>query len=147
MATLILTTHSILRYLILAMLIWSLVTAWSGWKGDKAYGRSIRIVHQATRILLIVQMLLGIGLYYLLGFYRLVGKLNRLGDQSIFFTVVHVSMMLLAIILINLGYGLAMKARTDKRKYRRIAVFYSIGTFIIFMAIPWPFMHSWGTWL
>lgn len=143
----VLNTHSVLRYLILIMLAWSLVLAWSGWSGDRSYGRGTKKIHQVTRILLILQMLLGLGLYYLLGFYRLAGRAGGLPEETFFFTIVHVSMMLVAIILINIGYNVAQRGRTDRAKYRRIAIFYSIGTFIIFMAIPWPFMHSWATWL
>lgn len=147
MAALILKTHSALRYLILILLAWSLIKAWSGWKGTRVYGSGARYLYQATRIVLILQMLLGLGLYYLMGFYRVLGHLRGAPDQSVFFSVVHVTMMLVAIILVNIGYMLASGAATDKGKYRRIAVFYSIGTFLIFMAIPWPFMHSWGVWL
>lgn len=142
-----LSTHSVLRYLILIMLICSLVLAWSGWSGNRSYGRGTKRIHQLTRLLLTLQMLLGFGLYYLLGFYRLAGRAGGLPDKTFFFTIVHVSMMLMAIVLINAGYSVAQKAKTDKVKYRRIAIFYSIGTLIIFMAIPWPFLHSWATWL
>lgn len=143
----ILKTHSVLRYVILVMLLWSLVSAWSGWNGRKAYKSLFRTVHQISRLLLILQMLLGIGLYYLLGMYKVLGRLGEASPESGFFAVGHVTMMLIAIILINIGYGVAMKASSDKWKFRRIAIFYTIGCLIIFMAIPWPFMHNWATWI
>lgn len=147
MEALLLKTHSVLRYLILVMLTWSLFTAWSGWKGQKSYKASFKKIHNVTRLLLILQMLLGIGLYYLFGFYKLWGHLQGIPEQAGFFTIGHVSMMLIAIACINIGYAVAVRAASDKWKFRRIAIFYSIGCLVIFMAIPWPFLHSWATWI
>jgi hypothetical protein len=147
MEFLLLKSHSILRYVILVLLLWSLFTAWSGWRGRRLYKPLHGKLHNITRLLLLLQMLLGLTLYYLLGFYKSFGHLREASDQVGFFAVAHVSMMLIAIICINAGYTIAMKASTDKWKFRRVAIFYTIGSFIIFMAIPWPFMHGWATWI
>jgi hypothetical protein len=63
-----------------------------------------------------------------------------------FFAFEHLFGMIIGIALINIRSHKAMEAKTDRTKYKRIAVFYSIGIVIIFLLIPWPFFHSWAAW-
>ena len=57
-----------------------------------------------------------------------------------FFAVEHVAGMLLAVIIAQLGYSLAKRAATDRAKFFRSAIAYSIAAVLILGSIPWPFM-------
>lgn len=138
--------HSAIRYLIVIFLIGSLFTAFRGLKNQQTYSLGIRRLHLSTRVLVNLQMLIGLALYVLKGYYKLLGHLTELPEMTGFFTAVHIIGMIIGIGLINTGYQRAVKAETDHDKYKRIAIFYTIGFLIIFMMIPWPFFHSWATW-
>lgn len=146
MQTILLYLHSGLRYLIIILLLWSLSTAITGLVKRKEYTERVRKIYTSTRMLLNLQMLIGLALYFMMGFFHLLGKLGSISDQAAFFTIAHISGMIVGITLINIGYFLATKAETDRKKYKRITIFYGIGSLIIFLMIPWPFFHSWATW-
>jgi NADH:ubiquinone oxidoreductase subunit 2 (subunit N) len=56
-----------------------------------------------------------------------------------FFTVEHSLMMLIAIVLITVGHSKAKKATTDEKKFKTLAIFFTLALIIILAAIPWPF--------
>lgn len=56
-----------------------------------------------------------------------------------FFSIEHMVMMLIAIILIHIGKVQGKKSISDKAKHRRTLVFYLLALIIILLAIPWPF--------
>lgn len=61
-----------------------------------------------------------------------------------YWLVEHMVGMLLGIILITVGRIAAKKAATDKEKFKKIAVFFTIGILIILATIPWPFREAVG---
>ena len=56
-----------------------------------------------------------------------------------FFWVEHPTFMILAIIMVTLGYGMAKKPVPDIVKYRRAFWFFVIALLMILVAVPWPF--------
>jgi hypothetical protein len=52
--------------------------------------------------------------------------------------------MLVAIVLITMGYSKSKKAATDAEKFKKIKVFYLIGFILIVASIPWPFRTALG---
>ncbi|HKI44479.1 MAG TPA: hypothetical protein VKA08_04000 [Balneolales bacterium] len=138
--------HSALRYLLIVLLAWSLYTAVLGLTKRKEYTTCVSRIHLSTRILLNVQMIIGLILYFAIGYFHLLDKLGNISGKARFFTIVHITGMIIGISLVNVGYHLAAKSESDERKYQRITVFYGIGFLVIFMMIPWPFFHSWAAW-
>lgn len=143
----ILFTHSILRYVILLLILASIITAFQGYIKNTKYSTGINKLHFISRVALSVQALLGVILYLMDNFVSKVGDFSRLNSFDSFFVYKHVSIMLLAIIFINAGYIKAAKSIDDKLKHKKIAFFYSLGFLLIFFAIPWPFIESFGVWL
>jgi membrane protein DedA with SNARE-associated domain len=64
--------------------------------------------------------------------------------MSRFFLVEHTSMMILAIVVISVGYIRAKKIAPEKQAFKRIFWAYLIGLILILASIPWPFM-GYGT--
>lgn len=56
-----------------------------------------------------------------------------------FFAIEHITMMLLAIILIHIGKTQGKKPISDRAKHKRTLIFYLIALVIILASIPWPF--------
>jgi len=56
-----------------------------------------------------------------------------------FFAIEHITMMLIAVILIHIGKAQARKSISDRAKHRRTLIFYLLALIIILVAIPWPF--------
>jgi hypothetical protein len=52
--------------------------------------------------------------------------------------------MLIAIVLITLGYSKSKKGTTDAEKFKPIKVYYLIAFILIVASIPWPFRTALG---
>ena len=66
--------------------------------------------------------------------------------MSRFFLVEHTSMMILAIIIISVGYIMAKKVAPEKKAFSRIFWAYLVGLILILASIPWPFMGYGTSW-
>jgi hypothetical protein len=51
----------------------------------------------------------------------------------------HSLMMIVAIVIITIGSAKAKRKPTDIEKFKTMAIWFSIGLFIILVNIPWPF--------
>jgi hypothetical protein len=59
-----------------------------------------------------------------------------------FFAVEHPFMMLLAVIVAQAGFSLSKRAGSDRAKFVRAAICYTISAVLILAAIPWPFLKA-----
>jgi membrane protein DedA with SNARE-associated domain len=64
-----------------------------------------------------------------------------------FFWIEHPSMMIIAIVLITLGRGMAKKAVPDTTKYKKAFWYFFIALVLILLAVPWPFREIGRPWL
>ena len=136
--------HSGIRWIFLALLIYAVINAFLKWRGNKAFTEGDRKVGLFTFVFSHIQLLLGLGLYFI---SPKVGKMSSevmKNATARFFTVEHISMMLLSIILISIGYISAKKAVDSGVKFKRTFIFYLIALVLVFMAIPWPPKHGAG---
>jgi len=141
MLTGILHIHSLLRYILLIFLLISIIKSLSGWFGKKPYLPGDKKVALFTLISAHLQLVIGLLLYFISPTVK-VGLANMstaMKDSGLrFWTVEHISMMLLAIILITLGYSRAKRGKEDAVKHKRVAIFFLLALIVIFLAIPWP---------
>jgi membrane protein DedA with SNARE-associated domain len=63
-----------------------------------------------------------------------------------FYLVEHIALMLVAIILITVGYVKAKKKSDPVKKNRTILIYYAIGLILILVSIPWPFRGLGAGW-
>jgi hypothetical protein len=61
-----------------------------------------------------------------------------------FFWMEHPLLMIISIILITLGYGMAKKPVSDEVKYKKAFQFFIIALILILIGIPWPFREVIG---
>ncbi len=138
--------HSVLRYLIVLLMIVSLIIAFSGWFGNRKFIDRHRKWHFTTQMALNLQLIVGLLAYFLKGYHHMFSNIANLPEMARFYAMEHLSAMIIAVVLINIGYHRALKANNDRSKHMRVAIFFAIGFLMIMAMIPWPFMHSWATW-
>lgn len=141
--------HNFLRWVILIMLLFSIFKAWSGWQQKKAFTPGDKKVWLFTMIAAHITLL--VGLYqWLFGRYGLVSKgvpegTNIMKDKFYrFFLVEHPTGMIIAIVLITLGYGMAKKAVSDETKFKKAFWYFTIALLVILITVPWPFRQIVG---
>ena len=141
MLTGLLHIHSLLRYILLIFILIAIVKSFSGWLGKKQYLPGDKKVALFTLISAHLQLVVGLILYFVSPSVK-VGLANMSAgmkdSQLRFWTVEHIGMMLIAIVMITFGYSLAKRGKDDKAKHKRIAIFFLLALIIIFLAIPWP---------
>ena len=124
------TLHSYNRYLILAALVYVLFRSWSGWMGKKSFDKSDNTASLVLLILAHTQLLLGLIQYFATSAYTTGGM--PISDPWVrYFKMEHISAMILAIVLIQLGRTFAKKATTDEGKHKKLAIYTTIATLII----------------
>jgi hypothetical protein len=65
-------------------------------------------------------------------------------DAARFWAVEHIFGMIVAIVLITIGKGVAKKNISDNAKHKRSAWFFLIAFLIIMVTIPWPWRAGIG---
>ena len=141
MLTGLLHIHSLLRYIILLLLLITIFKSFSGWFGKKQYLSVDKKFALFTLITAHLQLVLGLVLYFISPNVKqgMADMGAAMKDPALrFWTVEHICMMIIAIILITLGYTLAKRGKDDEAKHKRIAIFFLLALIVIFLAIPWP---------
>lgn len=135
--------HSGLRWIALILLLASVVVAISKWQGNSGYTEGNRKLYLFTLIAVHTQLLIGLVLYFIspkVDFGLMSEKLYR------FYTVEHTAGMLIAIVLITIGYSRSKRATDTVLKQRHISIFYGLGLLLILASIPWPFRITGAGW-
>ncbi|WP_420147748.1 cytochrome B [Spirosoma sp.] len=135
--------HSGLRWIALVLLLAAVVTAISRWQGRNSYTDGNRKLYLFTLISVHTQLLLGLALLFIspkVDFGQMSDKFYR------FYSVEHTVGMLIAIVLITIGYSRSKRATNDTTKHRLVGIFYGIGLLLILASIPWPFRIPGAGW-
>lgn len=137
-----LVIHSILRWAVVLFGLWALINALSGVFSKRAYKPGDRRTGLFFMISCDIQLLLGLILYFNgMWFNMLKSNPKEVMKDSVarFFTVEHALMMIIAWILVHVGYSMVKRADTDALKHKRSLLFFGIAILIILAMIPWPF--------
>jgi NADH:ubiquinone oxidoreductase subunit 2 (subunit N) len=123
-----------------------MIKAFSGWFGKKEFTPGDKKIALFTLISTHLQLVIGAVLYFLSPYVQFSGHV--MSDNILrFYTVEHISMMLIAIALITVGYSTSKRAEDSETKFKKLAIWFTIGLIIILVAIPWPFripVAGWG---
>ena len=135
--------HSLLRWLVILAALWALLRVWSGFAFKSEWTDKDRKTGLIFTSTLNLQLLLGLVLYFTSPFMATIradfGAAMKDGTLR-FFAVEHVTFMLLAVIIAQVGYSISKRAATDRGKFRRAAGAYTIAFILILAGIPWPFL-------
>jgi hypothetical protein len=131
--------HSFNRYLLLLALVFVLYRAYTGWLGRKPYEKIDNIASASLLGLTHLQLLIGLIMY---GFtstwtqtaFADMGAAMKNPWQR-YFAVEHISVMLLAVIFIQVGRTLSKKAEAGVDKHRKLAIYTTIGVLLILLSL------------
>lgn len=137
--------HSGLRWIVLALLIAVVIRAFSGWKANRNFTEGDRKLALFTLIFTHIQLLLGFWLYFISPKVVFVEGFMK-NAVSRFYAVEHITLMLIAVTLITVGFSTAKRAAEDTVRFKKIALFYLIGLILILAGIPWPFRELGAGW-
>ena len=130
--------HSGLRWVLLALLLGAIFSTVGGLSGNKSFTDGVRKTALFALIVTHVQLILGLILYFISP--KVQFGAETMSDSTLrFFAVEHIFMMVVAVILITLGYSRMKRGASDGAKYKSVFWFYLIGLVLILGGMPWPF--------
>ncbi len=134
--------HSLIRWLVLFSLLFSIVRAYRGWLSSKKFLGFDNSIRHWTATIAQIQLVIGLWLYYIspITNYFMNNYQEALHLREIrFFGMEHSLMMIIAIVVITLGSAKAKRKPTDAEKYKTMAIWFTVGLFIILSSVPWHF--------
>lgn len=133
--------HSFLRWALLLLMIVSIVKAAMSLSGKNPYTPADRKRTLFTMIIAHLQLVIGVVLYVSRGwsdqFSNMAAAMKNASLR--FWTVEHITMMIIAIVFITIGNIRSKKMDTDASKYKQILIWFGLALLIIIAAMPWPF--------
>jgi len=126
--------HSGFRYIVLLLVLLAIIRAWLGWLGKVTYSESHRKLNLFALISVHTQLLIGILLYFVSPFVKF--SSDTMKDATTrYWTVEHLTGMLIAIVLITIGHARSKRGATSDAKHKSIAIFYTLALIVIAIII------------
>ena len=132
--------HSYWAYLVLAILIFTVANAIIGLKKEKEFTDKDLRLGLFTLIVSHIQLVIGLGWYFMSPWFKalkddagavMANKATRL------LAVEHPFIMILAVVLITLGWSKHKKKTEDEAKFKTFTVFYGLALLLVLSRIPW----------
>lgn len=134
--------HSGLRWIVLLLLVYVVINAVVK-KTSGTYGKGDKLVGLFSMIGLHVQFLVGLSLYFTSSRVQFTEGWMKVASLR-FYGMEHFIGMLLAIVLITIGYSKAKRQENPNAKHATTLTYYAIGLILIIAFIPWPFRSGLG---
>ena len=138
--------HSTFRWLLLLSLIFAIVKYIAGWLGNQPWKKSDNLLGISTLWLIDLQLVTGLTLYFFLSPITQIALTNfgaAMKDASLrFYSVEHLSVMVLTVILVHIGRAKSKRAKSDSAKFKIAAIFYLVSLILIIAAIPWSRLQN-----
>lgn len=143
-------THWLLAVLVLIVLLLTVVNMVMGVAGKREFGKGSQKLSLFSLIFSHLQLVVGLIVYFNseLGFKAFFNEnINVMSDAAVReYAVEHMSVNIIAIVLITIGrVGLKRKS-TDASKFKHGLIFFGIGLLLILTRVPWgkllPFLNT-----
>lgn len=134
--------HSIFRWIVLVILIFSIYRSYRGYVSESSFTKTDNALRHWTATLFHVQLIIGMILYFqspIVKYFRENFQEAIKNADVLFFGIIHISLMVMAIILVTIGSAWSKRRLTDKEKFKTMLTWFSLVLLIIIIAIPWPF--------
>lgn len=137
--------HSYWAYLVVIMLIVAVINAWIGWAGKRSFGARDFRISLFTLIVAHIQLIIGIVLFFVPSPLSRVQWFNSnvdvsaimKSDQLRLFNLEHPLLMIIAIVLITIGYSKHKKKLPSASKFKMLSIFYTLALIAVLAIIPW----------
>ena len=136
-------THSGLRWLVLIFIVVAIVNAIIKRGKATEYTKGDRVPVILGLIFTHIQTVIGFVLYFVspqVSFHDGFMK----DAVARFYGIEHISMMIIAVALITIGYSRSKRMEDPNKKHSTVLMFYGIGLLIMLASIPWPFREALG---
>lgn len=139
-----LNTHNLLRWLVILSCLWALFRVWSGLLARGEWTKKDRIAGVIFTSILNLQFLIGLILLFTGPMRAAFSSMSTTMKDPVmrFFAVEHPILMLLAVVIAQTGFSLSKRAGTDRAKFLRATICYTVAAVLIFASIPWPFLKA-----
>jgi hypothetical protein len=143
--TILIHIHSILRWVVLGSLVMAIVYAVINLKHGRVGDNNCMKINRIALILMHFQLLFGLVLYFISP--KVVFAATSMKDSVLrFFLVEHIGMMVIAVILVTIGYVRSKRASDVIKSNKNLLIYYATALGLILAAIPWPFRGLGGGW-
>ncbi|WP_299675862.1 hypothetical protein [uncultured Dokdonia sp.] len=132
--------HSIWAYLVLAILVITTINSLAKFFGKKEYGAKDMRLALFTLITMHLQLLIGLVLFFVSPNGLNAITTNGMGGLSSAarkLAVEHPTLMIIAIVLVTIGYSKHKKQRLSTPKFKKLAIFYTLALIAVLAMIPW----------
>ncbi|MBC7923631.1 MAG: hypothetical protein H7Z75_21350 [Ferruginibacter sp.] len=130
--------HSYWAYLVVLTLAVALVNALVGLLGNQTFNARDRRFTLFALIAAHLQFVFGLILYFVspVGLSNLNGSTMK-DSAARLYALEHPLTMIIVIALVTIGYSRAKRSGEDKRRFRTVAVTYSLAFVLMMSRIPW----------
>ena len=133
--------HSYWAYLVLLMIIIASLNAVFKYLGNKEFQPTDFRISLFTLIVTHLQLLIGIVLFLSAGYFKIIGDMGMgavMKNSDLRMKIIeHPLMMIIAVVLITVGYSKHKKKLTSKPKFKMLAIFYTLALIAVLAMIPW----------
>ncbi len=134
--------HSYWAYLTLLLIVLATLNALKGVFAKGEFSSKDLRISLFALIVTHIQVLIGLFLYMFspsaMGAIKGSGMGTVMKDSLLrYFSVEHPLMMIIAVVLITIGYSKHKKKETSAQKFKTVAIFYTIALVLILSRIPW----------
>jgi NADH:ubiquinone oxidoreductase subunit 2 (subunit N) len=131
--------HSIFAYIVLSVLFLAVLNAISGVVSKRIFTAKDLRISLFVLILSHFQLLIGFVLYFVSGkgmeAFQIPGAMK---DSALRLTMLeHPLLNVIAIALITIGWSKHKREESNNGKFKKIALFYTLGLLLILARIPW----------
>ncbi|MGI4020718.1 MAG: hypothetical protein ACRYFA_04370 [Janthinobacterium lividum] len=126
--------HSGLRYVVLLLVVVAIIQALLGWIGKKTYTEGNRKLNLFALISVHTQLIVGLILYFISPLVQFSSATMK-DATARYWTVEHITMMIIAIALITIGYSRSKKVLVPEKKHFNIFVFYLLAIITVIVTL------------
>lgn len=134
--------HSYWAYLVLVVLVLATFNALFKFFGNKEFeARDFRI-SLFTLITMHIQLLIGIILFFTKDYFSTIEQVGGMGEvmrNSALRNLIveHPTTMIIAVVLVTMGYSKHKKKLVSKPKFKMLSIFYTLALVLVLAKIPW----------
>lgn len=134
--------HSKWAYLVLLALVLATCNALIKFFGDKEFDPKDFRISLFTLITMHIQLLIGIVLFFMKDYFSTVKEVGGMGEvmknsELRNLIIEHPLTMIIAVVLVTIGYSKHKKKLTSKPKFKMLAIFYTLALVLVLAKIPW----------
>ena len=130
------SVHSILAYAALGLLVLASINAIFGLTSKKFFTDKDLRLSLFTLIICHIQLLVGMILYFISPMGS--AQLGNMKDAAMRLTSLeHPLINIIALVLITIGWSKHKKEESNNGKFKKIAIFYTLGLVLILSRLPW----------